>query len=424
MSKRNKIVQEEICPGITLVAEKLPNFYSFSLGLFINHGSRDERAADNGITHLIEHMLFKGTSRRSSLEIVKMIEGLGGSFDAFTTKENLVILTKFLSEHLNRVFSLILEILLESKFASRDLTKEKSVVREEIKTDEDDPGDYVFELLFKDLFPGHSLAWPIAGTQDSVGAISPDRIRDYYRRILSQKVVIAVSGDFKLNRLVSQIRQHFYARHFQEQQRLPPSLGQPAVTVQKKKEISQVHVLFGLPTAAYDSPLRRPLLLLNSALGGSMSSRLFQGLRETAGLVYDVHSFIDFYSDCGVFGFYLVCDRRKLKAIAGQMRRIFRAIRRDGFTREEIELAKTFNTGNLLLSLESTTNRMMRLGREMMYLKRIYSVEELVNSIRALKTDDINRLIPDYLDLARYSVAAIGPVSRTDIVSFHADASS
>lgn len=422
MSRRNRIVQEEISPGLTLVSEKLPHFYSFSLGLFLDYGSRDERLRDNGITHLIEHMLFKGTARRSSLEIVKMIEGLGGSFDAFTSKETVVILTKFLSEHLKRVFGLILEILMESKFARRDLKKEKSVVLEEIKTDEDDPGDYVFELLFKDLFPGHALGLPIAGTRESVGAITAGTIRDYYRRILGQDTVIAVAGDFDAAEIAGLARKRFRGRPCRDQGRLKPRLGRPAVTVQKKSEISQVHVLFGIPTVAYGSPLRRPLLLLNSALGGGMSSRLFQGLREETGLVYDVHSFIDFYSDCGVLGFYFVCDRNKLGAIAERLHRIYRSVRRDGFTRDEIELAKTYITGNLLLSMESSTNRMMRLGREMMYLKRTSTIEEMVDSVRNLKVDQINRLIVTHLDLTRYSVAAIGPVSRTDITTLHAEA--
>ena len=422
MSKRDRIAQEEIGPGLTLVSERIPHFYSFSLGLFLNYGSRDEHIRDNGITHLIEHMLFKGTARRSSLEIVKMIEGLGGSFDAFTSKETLVILTKFLSEHLGRVFGLILEILLESKFAVRDLKKEKSVVLEEIKSDEDDPGDYVFELLFKDLFPGHALGLPIAGTRESVDAITSGTVRDYYRRILGQNTVIAVAGNFDPAEIMALARKRFRGRRFQDLGRHKPRPGRPAITVQKKSEISQVHVLFGIPTVPYDSPLRRPLLLLNTALGGGMSSRLFQGLREETGLVYDVHSFIDFYSDCGVLGFYFVCDRNKLGAIAKRLHKIYRAIRRDGFTRDEIELAKTYLTGNLLLSMESSTNRMMRLGREMMYLNRISTIEEMVDSVRTLNVDKINELIPTHLDLTRYSVAAIGPVTRPDITALHADA--
>jgi predicted Zn-dependent peptidase len=360
-------------------------------------------------------MMFKGTAKKSSLEIVKLIEGLGGAFDAYTTKENLIIITKFLSEHIATVLDLILEILLESKFAPRDLVKEKSVVLEEIKTDEDDPSDYVFEILFEELFPGHGLGRPIAGTRSSVSRIDHECALAQYRDILDRNIVIAVSGNFDADE-ITRIARHRFRRHrLQDPPRIKPVYGRPVIRVQKKKEISQVHVLFGIPTFAYDSPLRRPMFLLNGALGGGMSSRLFQGLRESAGLVYDVHSFVDFYSDCGLLGFYFVCDKKNLKPIAAQLKKIFRDLVRNGFGREEIEIAKTYLTGNMLLSMESSTNRMMRLGRELIYMKRITPINEAVRQIRALGESEVNRLNKDFLDLNKYSVAAVGPVTRNEI---------
>jgi predicted Zn-dependent peptidase len=360
-------------------------------------------------------MLFKGTAKKSSLEIVKLIEGLGGSFDAFTTKENLIILTKFLSEHLNKVLGLILEILLESKFARADLAKEKSVVLEEIKTDEDDPGDYVFEMLFHEIFPDHPLGRPIAGTRETVGRIDHGAALIHYRDILTRKIIIAVSGNFDLQEMHRITGRRFAGYRPQDRVRTQPVYVVPGIKVRKKKEISQVHVLFGIPTVAYDSPRRGPLFLLNGALGGGMSSRLFQGLREKAGLVYDVHSFVDFYSDCGLLGFYFVCDKKNLKPVAAQLKKIFRDLGRNGFNREEIEIAKTYLTGNMLLSMESSTNRMMRLGRELTYLKKVTPIDQVVGQIRRLSEGDVNRLAKDYLDVKKYSVTAVGPVTQTEI---------
>jgi predicted Zn-dependent peptidase len=359
--------------------------------------------------------MFKGTAKKSSLEIVKLIEGLGGAFDAYTTKENLIIITKFLSEHMTTVLDLILEILLESKFAPRDLVKEKSVVLEEIKTDEDDPGDHVFEILFQELFPDHGLGRPIAGTRTSVSRIDHSNALAHYRDIVDRNIVIAVSGNFEADEIYRIARRRFRRHRPQDPPRIRPVYGRPVIKVQKKKEISQVHVLFGVPTFAYDSPLRQPMFLFNGVLGGGMSSRLFQGLRESAGLVYDVHSFIDFYADCGLLGFYFVCDKKNLRPIAAQLKKIFRNLIHHGFRREEIEIAKTYLTGNMLLSMESSTNRMMRLGRELIYMKRATPINEAVRQIRSVGASDVNRLNKDFLDLKKYTVAAVGPVTQKEI---------
>jgi len=414
----NRVIQEDIRPGVTIVAENLPNFYSFSLGIFIKQGSRDELSEENGITHLIEHMLFKGTSRRSSLEIVKLIEGLGGSFDAFTTKENLVIVTKFLSEHIVRVFDLILEVLLDSKVDENDLNKEKLVVLEEIKSDNDDPSDCVFDLLFRTLYPEHPMGLPIAGTTESVQKIDAQKAKNHYHQLLQRKIVIAISGNFDYPGVFNLAQKRFSYHNLIENIRESPDSKRERIKVQKKSEVSQVHITFGIPAVPYSSPLRHPLLALNTSFGGGMSSRLFQGLREKEGLVYDVHSFIDLYVDCGLFGFYFTCDKSNLKNVAQELKNIFRTLHTNGFANEEIDIAKTYITGNLLLSLEGSTNRMLRLGREILYLHKVTSVDEVVNKIKSVSADNVNELIPNYLDPMAYSIAAVGPVTEDEIGDF------
>jgi predicted Zn-dependent peptidase len=360
-------------------------------------------------------MLFKGTSQKSSLDIVKIIEGMGGSFDAYTTKETLIIITKFLSEHINRVFDLIAEILLESKIAEDELNKEKSVVLEEIKSNDEDPDDYVFDLFFKALFKNHSMGLPIAGTKDTVERIDADNTKRHYQELLEKGMTIAISGNFDYQELLNLTQAKFANLDFQHRKRTKPTFHPDRLIIQKKNEISQVHCLFGLPGIEYSSPLRYKISLLNTAFGGGMSSRLFQGLREKEGLVYNVQSLADLYSDCGIFGFYFVCDKNNLEKVARSLRMIFNEIHKSGFSKEEIELAKTYLSGNLLLSLESSTNRMLRIGREMLYLKKTYNIDEVINNIRSINVDQINALIEKFLDPNKYTIAAVGPISEKEV---------
>jgi predicted Zn-dependent peptidase len=415
---KDLVTVRNINPNVKIVAEKLSQYYSFALGIFINRGSRDEDKTDNGITHLIEHMLFKGTSSKSSLEIVRLIEGLGGSFDAFTTKENLVIVTKFLSEHLIKVFELLSEILFESKFGEEEFIKEKSVIMEEIKSNNEDPSEYIYDLLFDLVFKEHPMSMPIAGTIESVSNLQLKDVQKHYQDVLRCPMIISVSGNFEPDILFDYAQKRFSKSGLFNYERKKPDTYIPGWNFQTQRDISQVHLCFGLPAVGYDSNLRHPLLILNAMLGGGMSSRLFQGLREEHGLVYDVHSFVDFYSDCGIFGFYLSTDKKNIKKIIEELKRIFDNLYTRGFCEDEVELAKSYIIGNLLLSLENSTNRMLRIGREFGYLNKITPVEKTVEKIKSIKVDEINGLLRDYLDLKRYSVSAIGPVDEDWVSNF------
>ena len=385
------------------------------MGFFINHGARDESLEDNGITHLIEHMLFKGTSRKSALEIVKMMESLGGAFDAYTTKENLIIITKFLSEHIGLVFELIAEILLESKIDSKELDKEKSVVLEEIKSSNDDPGDTAFELFFRTLLPDHALGRPIAGTIDSVKRINTQRTKQYYRELLNREMVIALSGNYDFDRVADLARRKFPGQDLLRPDRTTPAPQLGKVAAVSRKEVSQVHLVFGTRGVEYNSKLHYPLSVMNTAFGGGMSSRLFQGLREKDGLVYHVQSFLDFYCDCGISGFYCICDKKNIPRVVNRLQKIFEEISTQGFNNEEIERAKTYLSGNLLLSMESSTSRMLRLARESVYTSSVASVDEIVGRITSVDEDQINNMVSEFLLPQDYTVAAVGPISQEEV---------
>jgi predicted Zn-dependent peptidase len=415
LSEKNKIIQTQISPAVRIIAERIPKFYSFSMGFFINHGARDESLEDNGITHLIEHMLFKGTSRKSALEIVKMMENLGGAFDAYTTKENLVIITKFLSEHIGLVFELIAEILLESKIDSNELEKEKSVVLEEIKSSNDDPGDTAFELFFRTMLPGHALGRPIAGTIDSVTGISTTRTKQYYRELLNREMVISLSGNYDYDQVADLAKRKFPGQDVLRPNRTTPKPQLGKVTAVSRKEVSQVHLVFGTRGVKYDAAGHYPLSVMNTAFGGGMSSRLFQGLREKDGLVYHVQSFLDFYCDCGISGFYCICDKKNIPRVIDRLKQIFKDLSTQGFNKEEIERAKTYLSGNLLLSMESSTSRMLRLARESVYTSSAASIDEIVGRINSVDEEQINNKVSSFLRPQNYTVSAVGPITQEEV---------
>jgi predicted Zn-dependent peptidase len=394
------------------------------MGVFINNGSRDESQKDSGITHLIEHMLFKGTSRKSALEIVKMMESLGGAFDAYTTKENLIIITKFLSEHITLVFELIAEILLDSKIDSSDLEKEKSVVLEEIKSSKDDPGDSAFELFFRTLLPDHALGRPIAGTIESVKQIDAAHAKKHYKQLMNREMVIAISGNYDYEKIVNLAKQRLSMEHVNQAKRTMPVYHPGKIAVQPRKEVSQVHFVFGTRGVEYAAPQHYQLSIMNTALGGGMSSRLFQGLREKDGLVYHVQSFIDFYCDCGVSGFYFICDKKNIPKVVRRLKTIFKDINQHGFDKDEIDLAKTYLSGNLLLSLESSTSRMLRLAREAVYSRKIASVDDVVACINSVDEKQINGIVKDYFDPKQYTVTAVGPITEKEVSSILDDLNS
>lgn len=408
-------VRLEIGNKITLLAEEIPHFYSFSFGLFINSGSRDETVRDNGITHLIEHMLFKGTERKSSFEIMKKIEALGGAFDAFTTKENVVIMSRFLHEHLAEIFDLIAEMLLESSFSADGLEREKGVILEELKTQLDDPEEYVFDLLFEALYAPHLLGYPIAGRADSVKPMIREDITGYFQRFLAQRFVVAIAGKYDLDLLVRKVTDRFGSLSYAPNQRTMPGAHHSVFKVDKRDEISQVYVAIGRESIPYNDPKRYPFAIMNTAFGGGMSSRLFQNMREKAGLVYSVSSMFEFYEDIGLSVIYFVTDKENLRKCFEVLSSVLRGVQGEGFATEELETARSFIKGNLLLGLESSTTRMTRLGRNEVLTRRIEPVEETLAQIDRVSLEDMNAVSREAIQPETFCVAAVGPIDENEL---------
>jgi predicted Zn-dependent peptidase len=236
-----------------------------------------------------------------------------------------------------------------------------------------------------------------------------------YKQLMNREMVIALSGNYDHNKIVDLAKQRFLAKHVLEAKRAQPDYQLGKVAAQSRKEVSQVHCVFGTRGVEYAAPQHYLLSIMNTALGGGMSSRLFQGLREKDGLVYHVQSFIDFYCDCGVSGFYFICDKKNIPKVVRRLKSIFKEIDRQGFSKEEIDLAKTYLSGNLLLSLESSTSRMLRLAREAVYSKEIATVDDVVARINAVDEEQINSITKEFFDTKQYTVTAVGPINNSEV---------
>lgn len=400
--------------GLRILTEKLEHVKSISLGVWVVTGSRDEKTGEEGISHCIEHMVFKGTRKRSARDIASALESLGGSLDAFTSKEVTCYYARFLDEHLSVAVDVLSDILQESLFDRDELEKEKGVIEEEIKSFHDSPEEVAFDLFFKAVFSSHPLSRPVLGEAKIVRKFTPDRLRSYLSdKYTSERVIVSATGRVHHKSLVDICRRSFNFPKGDTPGDLNASPDHnPRVEFKKRKDISQVHACIGCNTFAYSNPDRFPLLVLNAMLGGGMSSRLFQRLREEEGLVYSIISYPDLYRDSGIFGVYFASDPQNFPKSARIVLSEFERLIRDGFSKKEFTDAKSHLKGSLMISLESTSLRMMRLAKGAIYLNSYSTLDEVVQQIDKVSRDDVVRVASQFLPAGRQSLGVVGPLKK------------
>jgi len=402
--------RETLPNGVRIVAERVEYVPSVSLGIWIGVGSRNETDAQAGISHFIEHMLFKGTRRRSARDIAEELDSVGGRMNAFTDKEYTCYYAKVLTEHLPLAFDLLADMLLEPRLDPSDIECEKNVVIEEIKRHEDTPEDLIHDVLAQNLWADHPLGRPVLGTLDTVQGFTREQIRDYMDQwYTADSIVVAAAGNVDPQELFK-----LTERYFGSLDGTAPKLSlqppKPRVcSCYLNRSTEQVHLCVGAPGISHDSEDRYAMAVLDVAYGGGVSSRLFQEIRESRGLVYSIGSYFTSYREGGLFAVYAGTS----SDTAGEVLRLVEAeeerLRREGFSQEEIDRAKSQIRGSMLLGLESTSTRMTRLGRLELYFGRIVPVEEVLAGIDAVTLDDVHRLCAQVLDSGRHAIAAIGP---------------
>jgi predicted Zn-dependent peptidase len=399
--------------GLRVISEPLPGVRSVALGVWIGVGSRFEGAPEAGVSHFIEHLLFKGTDRFSAAQIAEVFDGLGGEINAATGRDHTVVYTRVLDEHLEQAFEVIADMLQRPAF--RELEQERQVILEEILMYEDDPGDLVHDLMSEAVFPDQPLGRPVIGTDAIISSIPEDHIRAFHAgHYTAGNVVVAASGNIDQARLLDLA--HRYLGDLgpgQAHDVVPADPGRPTL-VMRAKPTEQYHLALGGPGLDRSDPRRHAMGVLDVVLGGSMSSRLFQEIREKRGLAYSVGTYSVGYSDTGQVGVYLGTREENLVESAAIIGRELRRMGEEPIPADELARAREHLKGRLVLGLESPATRMHRIGRAVLSGTELLEVDELVERIDAVTAHDVQALAREFWDPSVLSVAAIGP--RTDAV--------
>ena len=399
--------------GIRVVAERIPAVKSVSLGIWVGVGSRDESEKEGGISHFIEHMFFKGTRRRSAHDIALEIDSIGGELNAFTTRETTTFYVKILDEHLSKGVDIITDIFLHSSLAKKEIEKEKQVILEEIKMVEDDPEDYIHDMHSFMVWDKNPLARPILGNTDTVRNMKREALLRYIdRHYHPDNIVISAAGNFDFSLLIGQLNKNLgkFSRDKFVNERTMPTLKGGIWT--RKKGIEQIHFCLGTMGLPQRHEDRYALYALNAILGSSMSSRLFQEVREKRGLVYTIYSYISSFTDVGLLNIYAGTSKEALPVVLELVIREIRKIRKNGISRKEMIRVRNQMKGNLMLGLESTSNRMSRLARDEIYFSRYFSPEEIIDEIEKITPSQIRDLTEGLFKTPYLSLAVLGPVNK------------
>jgi predicted Zn-dependent peptidase len=384
--------------GVTVVSEDISSVRSIAVGVWVRTGSRFERPVENGIAHFLEHMMFKGTKKRSPLKIAESLESIGGALNAFTGKEITCFYANALDTHINKTIEVLADITCNSIFPDKEIPKERSVILEEIKSMKDTPEEYIFDLFHEKLFPENSLGRSILGTESIVKSFQRSSVVHFWEKFYSgRNIIIAAAGNLNHSRLIKLVEKYFTFPVRKMNKHPEKATIARKQVFEYEHPISQAHLCIGGEGIPYSSDQRFSLLVLNTYLGGGMSSRLFQRLREKNGLAYSVYSFTDFYSDVGLFGIYIGTDGAKLVLTKKLVIEELRRLKEKRLSENNLTRIKNQLKGNLVLSLESTSRRMQRLARSEIYFNKFISVSELINNIDAVTAEDIievaNRVI-------------------------------
>jgi predicted Zn-dependent peptidase len=408
--------KDTLSNGIRVVSETLPKSRSVSIGVWVKVGSRHEAPELGGVSHFIEHMFFKGTGRRSAKDIAIEMDSLGGEMNAFTSQETTTYYAKVVDEHLPVVIDIMADILLGARFDPLDMEKERKIILEEIKGVEDTPDDFIHELFTSTVWPDNSLGRPILGTRDTIKALKHDDIISYIDNYYHPKeIVISVAGNFEHARLIDLLNVHFgkLARPGVSKKESPPTFT-PAVTV-KKKQLEQVQLCIGCNGLHYTHEDRYVISALNTVLGNSMSSRLFQEVREQNALAYSIYSYVTSYRDTGLLTVYAGMDPSNALEVARLIVKELKKIKEEGITPAEELRVKNQIKGNLILSLESSNSHMSRIARQEIYYGKYLSMDDIIKGVEKVTAEQVQRLARQIFTRENFALTILGPLSRADV---------
>lgn len=404
------IVEHELPNGITVVIESVPNVRSAALGIYVACGSAYENQNNNGISHMIEHMMFKGTKTRSARELAHETALLGDDMNAYTSKELTCYYARVLDEHLPHLIELFGDMFTNSLFAEEDLEREKSVILDEIDMYDDSPEDLVQEQLQKLVWKEHPLGYIISGTKENVIRISREELMEFWKKYYTaENIIISVAGNVNPDSILPLLSQAFgeipHIQDRQEDRSVPDYV--PAVKL-FHKDTELTHICLGYPGIAHSDPWNYTFAIANNIIGGSSCSRLFQKVREEQGLCYSIYSFDSFYKNTGTIQVYTAMSEENVQAVYEGILDVLEEVRRNGVTKEEITQTISQIRSELLLSRENTHNRMNNNARNLIFKGRIISVEETMQGLEQVTNEDIIEFVNQYMNPELMSVVAAG----------------
>jgi predicted Zn-dependent peptidase len=415
-------VKRTVLPGgLRVITEHVPGVRSASVGIWVGVGSRDEQQSVAGAAHYLEHLLFKGTAKRSAVGIAEEIDAVGGELNAFTAKEHTCYYAHVLDSDLPLAMDLVCDVVFDALLAERDMEIERSVVLEEIAMRDDDPEDLLHDNFCAALLNDHPLGRPVLGTEESITGMSRTALNGFYKRRYSMpKMVLAAAGNIDHATVLRHARRLLRDRLTGEHVPVPPRSGRARVTAPQKlalhtDDTEQAHLMLGVRALDRHDPRRWTLGVLNTALGGGMSSRLFQEVRERRGLAYQVYSSVASYADTGHLSIYAGCQPDRLGSVAGVVHSVLSDVARDGFSDAEVARAKGQLRGSLVLGLEDTSSRMSRIGKGELSYAEYLTVEQTLEKIESVTADEVAALAAVLLDRPA-ATALVGPYAHQDDV--------
>jgi predicted Zn-dependent peptidase len=402
--------------GVRIISEQLEHLRSVSLAIWVDAGSRDEVKSENGIFHFTEHMIFKGTENRSSLQIAKELDAIGGLSNAFTGKENTCFHARVLGEHLAHLADILSDIFLHSIFDVDDLEREKQVILQEISMVEDTPDDHIHELFNRLFWADHPIGMPVLGNEKTVSAIERETILKYINQFyVPEKILVAGAGNVDHQSMVSYFEPLFSqleAGNSNPKNDIPRSNA--SVSVQYR-DLEQVHICLGGEAPSQTSDKRFACVVLNTILGGNMSSRLFQEIRENRGLAYSVYSFLSSYIDAGLLGVYVATDSQNVNPVLGSIKNEIKKIYKGEISKSDLAAAVDHLIGGIYLSSESADNRMMRIAKNEFVFQKYVSYEELVSKLQHVTVDEVIEIATDIFQDGTVSLSTLGPIKDDDL---------
>ena len=408
-------IRRTVLPGgLRVVTEAVPNVRSVSFGVWVGVGSRDETPTLAGSSHYLEHLLFKGTRRRTALDIAAEVDAVGGEMNAFTAKEHTCFYAHVLDHDLELAVDLVADVVLNGCCAGADVEVERDVVLEELAMRDDDPEDAAGDVFLTALFGAHPVGRPVLGSVESVSAMSRAQLQSFHRRRYTpERMVVAVAGNVDHEETVALVRQRFGPRAVRGRKAVPPRKGTARVSGDPtlallNRDAEQTHLTIGVRTPGRYWPRRRALAVLNTALGGGLSSRLFQQVRESRGLAYTVYSAVDTFADTGALSVYAACGPERFAEVSAVIAEVLESVARDGITDAECRIAKGSLRGSLVLGLEDSASRMHRLGRNELNYGAQRSITRTLRELDAVTVEEVNAVARVLLSGPR-AAAVLGP---------------